>query len=266
MRSFIRWAGSKRLTLGTLRKYWPGNGFRYIEPFAGSACLFFDLEPDRAILGDLNSELIGTMNALKQDCEKIIKLVDKIPTGEESYYKIRKMNPKKMSFNNMAARFLYLNRYCFNGLYRTNLAGKFNVPYAEPKKIGNEYSQNIRNAAKALKKAIFVNADFETTLAYVNKNDFVYLDPPYIVKNREIFSDYTTGSFSAKDLERLSKALKSINAKRAKFLISYADSREARLLLKPWGPKRVWTRRNIAGFSANRRGAFELVGTNFPRS
>src|SRR5260370_20910355 len=133
MKSFIRWAGSKRLLLNRLRVLWPGGTRRYIEPFCGSACLFFDLEPARAVLGDLNEELVCAFRAVKRNPYIVIESLKRLPVGELGYYRVRRLPPQSLAESDRAARFLYLNRYCFNGIYRTNSQGGFNVPYGPPK-------------------------------------------------------------------------------------------------------------------------------------
>lgn len=267
MNSFLRWAGSKRLILPKLAKYCPSTIKRYVEPFAGSARLFFALEPQRAVLGDLNEELIRTMRAVRRDVDLVLAAVRRLPLGKEAYYEIRRIDPRPLSDAEVAGRFIYLNRYCFNGLFRTNMQGRFNVPYAAPKqgRLLPIAENAIVEAAQLLRRAMLVHGDFETTLAQVRDGDFVYLDPPYAVERRRVFSEYLPGSFSGEDLARLSKCLEGLEERGAYFVISYADSKEARDLLRRWAPKRVHTPRHIAGFAAGRRGAYELIATNVPK-
>jgi len=262
MNSFIRWAGSKRQLLSKLKAFWPGGKTRYIEPFCGSACLFFDLEPQTAILGDVNSELITTYEVLQRDVDSVCDYLRRLPKGERNYYKLRSFDPEDLSETEKAARFIYLNRHCFNGIYRTNKAGKFNVPCGKRSKTADIDFDQIVGAAHLLKRATLINSDFATTLEQVEKGDFVYLDPPYAVSDRKIFAEYHPDTFSIRDLARLGDHLQDMHEKGACFVVSYADSREARELLAPWNPKRVRTRRNIAGFAHDRRHAFELLATN----
>lgn len=260
--SFLRWAGSKRLLLSKLRKYCPAHYKRYIEPFAGSACLFFDLQPQSAILGDLNQELICTLRAVQNDVQLVFECIRRLPRGEAAYYRTRELDTSSLSDAQIAARFIYLNRYCFNGLYRTNRAGKFNVPYGPPKSGLPVNEDAIRNAARVLQHAMLVAGDFEETLAYAARGDFVYIDPPYVMETRRVFSEYLPNTFAKDDLIRLGASLDSLDKRGATFLVSYADSPEARKLLDKWRPKRIWTRRNIAGFSGSRKGTYELIATN----
>jgi len=262
LKSFIRWAGSKRQTLAKLRPLWAGTYSRYIEPFAGSASLFFDIEPQSAVLGDINSELVTTMRELQHDPHLVLECLRRLPRGRSHYYRIRATPVCTYSPAEQAARFVYLNRYCFNGLYRTNRKGEFNVPYGPPKSEAKIDEASILAAARLLQRAVLVNSDFEVTLEHANRGDFVYLDPPYAVAKRRIFTDYGADSFQTSDLSRLESALFRLDTTGAKFVITYADSTEARKLFRPWRRKRVWTKRNISGFVANRRGAYEILATN----
>ena len=262
MRSPIRWAGSKRQTLPRLRKLW-GNGYaRYVEPFAGSASLFFDLQPRAAILGDLNSELIIALTAIRRDVHLVLQCLRRSPIGEKNYYKIRQVDPRNLSAAELAARFLYLNHFCFNGLYRTNLSGRFNVPYGPPKNGAPPNEASIADAARALQTAELLHADFEETLSQAQSGDFVFLDPPYAVDRRRVFREYLPGSFNNDDLRRLKRMLETLDSKGVAFVITYADSLESRKLLASWKRSRLWVRRNIAGFAADRRSYYELLATN----
>jgi len=260
MKSPIRWAGSKKQSVRRLKRYWTGG--RYIEPFAGSACLFFELEPNEAVLGDLNWELTEALSALQADVEQVLAFLQSFRTGEKAYYAIRERDPRNLDRHELAARFLYLNRYCFNGLYRTNLQGQFNVPYGPPRSGLGVDEQLVRDAAQLLKRATILHGDFESTVSHAREGDLVYLDPPYVVSRRRIFREYLPASFSETDLSRLQSLLFQLDNRRISFVITYADSAEARKLLNPWLPRRIRSRRNIAGFASDRRVSYELLATN----
>jgi DNA adenine methylase len=262
LRSFIRWAGSKRQALRHLRPFWTGNGARYIEPFAGSCSLFFDIQPNEAVLGDINTELIRALRAVQREVGIVLECFRRLPKSRQAYYALRRVDPGRISEAECAARFIYLNRYCFNGLYRTNAKGEFNVPYARPRGRVRLDEDLLTGAARALARATLVNGDFQNTLIHARRGDFVYLDPPYVTSSRRVFSEYLPGTFEGRDLERLGGTLRELNSGGVTFVITYADSPEARTLLKSWNTRRIRTRRNIAGFSARRRGAYELVATN----
>ena len=262
MKSFIRWAGSKRQALAHLRPYWHSSYKRYVEPFAGSASLFFDIAPQ--VAGDINAELINTMRELQRDASLVLECFRRLPHGKTNYYRIREASNRALSPAEQAARFIYLNRHCFNGLYRTNKKGSFNVPDSPPRH-GRETSideASILAAAAQLRHARLFNSDFAVTLAEARRGDFVYLDPPYVVASRRIFAEYGSNSFRESDLSRLKYSLDQLNRRGAKFVITYADSKEARALFSDWNTSRVWTKRNISGFVGARRGTYELFATN----
>jgi DNA adenine methylase len=262
VRPFLRWAGSKRQLLSSIRPYWKDGCSRYIEPFAGSSCLFFELQPSNAILGDLNWELIATYRAIKHDPDLVLECLRRLARGKRAYYLIRAIDPRPLADAELAARFIYLNHYCFNGLFRTNRSGNFNVPYGRQKKPVPFDENLILDASRALKSVTLLAADFEETIARAQPGEFVYIDPPYAVSSRREFSEYLPESFSDRDLGRLRTSLEWLDTKGIGFVATYADSREARSLLAPWKPRRIWTRRNIAGFAAHRRGAYEILATN----
>lgn len=260
--SFLRWAGSKKQIIPELLDYWSSGYNRYIEPFAGSASLFFAIGPESAILGDLNAELIETFAVVKSRPRALWKLLQSFRGGKKAYYSIRAQNPQGLAATQRVARFIYLNRFCFNGLYRTNLKGEFNVPYS-PSKTGDLPTlDELLEFSGKLKSAEFVAGDFAVTLSNVRKDDFVYLDPPYVVAGRRVFSEYGADCFSEADLGRLKDELIRINGLGAKFVVSYAQCSEAKEYFKNWPVKTVRIRRNIAGFAGARKRAYELLISN----
>ena len=263
MRSFLRWAGSKCQLLPVLREYWRPCFQTYIEPFAGSATLFFALEPRRAILGDRNSELIEALGIVQTDVIRLLEALRRIKRGRDAYYRLRRRDPQDLTPVERAARFIYLNRYCFNGLFRTNEQGKFNVPYGRQRKRVRIDETLLAEGGHRLQSALLISGDFEVTISHAGKNDFVYLDPPYVGHEDDAFVEYGPGSFSTKDLERFETALERLDSAGAKFLVSYADSPIARKTFSGWRARRIWARRNIAGFAQKRRGVHELLVSNF---
>lgn len=259
----FRWAGSKRLSLGKLGIYWRKEYSRYIEPFAGSAQLFYSLDPQKAILSDVNKNLIDTYKAIKKSPKEVYHQVIKIPNNETNYYKIRALNPEDLDQVFRAARFIYLNRFCFNGLYRTNLQGKFNVPYSGYRTGGIPDWDSFHESAKVLKKVKFMCSDFNSViLENAMQGDFVYMDPPYAVTNRRIFKQYNAQTFGIMDLERLSDSLTVLENRKVDFVVSYAYCKEALSLFKNWDIRIISTQRFIAGFGKHRKRAKELIVSN----
>lgn len=258
----FRWAGSKRKVLPQLAAFWTPRFKRYVEPFAGSAALFFRIQPQSAVLGDINSSLIEAYEVIRDRPDDVHEAVSRIRRGEGNYYRVRSQNTSRMSAFGRAVRFVYLNRYCFNGIYRTNTDGKFNVPYAHTKPGVIPPIEDFRRSATLLSRVVLKSCDFGQILRTVRKDDFVYLDPPYAVESRRVFRQYDRKEFVRRDLERLGDHLKEIDRKGASFVVSYADCREARDTFADWRLSRLRVRRNVAGFVSARRLATELLVTN----
>lgn len=259
---FLRWAGSKRRLIPKLISYW-GDGFmRYVEPFMGSAVLFFAIEPDSAILSDINANLVETFCAIRDHHRAVYNRLLRLPLGKDAYYQIREEDASRLSALDQAARFVYLNRFCFNGLYRTNQKGKFNVPYAASKTGRLPTLEELSSAAKILSRAEIKTRDFEGTLQDVRAGDFLYMDPPYAVQNRRIFRQYGPDCFGTDDLDRLASALPHIDRSGATFLVSYAMCPEALEAFKGWHIRKAHTQRSIAGFSRHRRMDVEILVSN----
>lgn len=263
MNTFLRWAGSKRKLLPSLLDLAPRGFDRYVEPFAGSACLFFSLRPQRAILGDINEELINTYREVKKRPDEVIGCLSELNPSKTDYYRIRALDPSELSGPLRAARFIFLNRLCFNGLYRTNRQGEFNVPFGGYRCGPIPSAESLRATASFLKRAALVSGSFERTLERVQSGDFVYLDPPYCIRARRVFNEYSHFSFGSEQLARLREHLDRINRMGVPFLVSYGLSREGRELAKGFRYREVVVQRQIAGFSAKRRKNKELLITNY---
>ena len=258
----FRWAGSKRKVLPELASYWSNHYRRYIEPFAGSAALFFRIAPNKAVLNDINGGLIQAYEVIRDRPDDVHRRVSRITRSEKQYYTMRDKEPTSLSALDQAVRFVYLNRLCFNGIFRTNMAGEFNVPYAHSRAGSIPSVEDFRRCASLLANASLKSGDFGSILSAARKGDFVYLDPPYAVESRRVFRQYDKRAFTTKDLERLGGHLDALNRKGVDFVISYADCREARNIFSSWNTRRIRVRRNIAGFTASRRIAIELLATN----
>lgn len=261
----MRWAGSKRKQLARLASFWSAAHQRYVEPFAGSACLFFELGPKSAVLGDNNSELIEVYRVARDEPERLYLRLCQIQRDLPTYRHWRELDPRKLDRSTRALRFVYLNRNCFNGIYRTNMDGQFNVPMG--KRPGAYFSKDdLLNCSKLLQAATLVAGDFIKTLNHVQAGDFVYLDPPYAVTSRRIFREYGKKTFDTSDIPRFSGSLDAIMERRADFLVSYADCAEARVLARRWNSIRLPIRRHVAGFAGDRKKAYEWLISNRPIS
>jgi DNA adenine methylase len=260
---FIRWAGSKRKLLPRLLERLPKSYDRYVEPFAGSACLFFALRPQHALLGDVNRELIDTYTEVRDDVEQIIERLSQMHGSEEAYYRLRALNPDSLPASQRAARFIFLNRFCFNGLYRTNLQGRFNVPYGGKKSGQLPSAELLRGCSVALRGVTIMASSFEETLSVVRDSDFVYLDPPYCIRSRRVFNEYSNASFGSQQLLTLRRHLDRLDRMGVPFLVSYGHSREALDLGDGFRCRHAIVQRQIAGFATDRRKSREVLITNF---
>jgi DNA adenine methylase len=260
VKPILRWAGSKRKLLPLLLDCVP-EFERYVEPFAGSACLFFALAPTEAVLGDFNGELINAYRVLKRDGLTLARRVRSMPTSKSHYYELRDKAFDR-SFDR-AVRFLYLNHFCFNGVYRTNQKGRFNVPRGS--KFGRVPSiRDFERCSEALGKAILRRADFETCVADVKATDFVYLDPPYAARRRRERGEYGYGGFGLQDVSRLVEALCRIDSRGAKFLLSFIENSDLELAARPhWRKRVILVRRHVAGFHEDRHRVREVLLANY---
>lgn len=257
---FLKWAGGKRWLTGRLQEWLPAEYNVYHEPFLGGGATFFHLQPACAVLSDCNSDLIETYQAIREDPEGVrtaLKAHDDCHT-DEYYYLVRALNAG--SPVERAARFLYLNRTCWNGLYRVNLKGEFNVPRGTKDQILLPH-ENFDRIAAVLRQAEIVCCDFERTIGRAGEGDLVYVDPPYTVKhNHNGFIKYNQSIFSWEDQVRLSKVCFAARSRGATVVVSNADHETVRALYDDADVLTSVSRASvIAGSSLARQKTTELV-------
>jgi DNA adenine methylase len=229
---FVKWVGGKRQLLKQFRlmNLYPPERFdikkgRYFEPFVGGGAVFFDLLPEKAFLSDMNKELVITYNVIKNDVEALIKSLKKHKTDKEYFLKIRAQNPSALSDLAVASRFIFLNRTCFNGMYRVNSKGGFNVPFGQYKNplICDEI--NLRKVSKALKGIEIKHQDYKEVLKKAKKGDFIYFDPPYYpVSKTASFTSYTKESFLDKEQIELRDTFLELNERGCFVMLSNSDT------------------------------------------
>lgn len=263
MNPIIRWAGSKRYLAKYLLPEFPKTLNRYVEPFCGSASLFFLLEPKKALLSDINSELINALQLIRSNNREVMNKYESLPDDKEVFYLVRSLDPNTLSRTERAARFLYLNRLCFNGLYRTNKAGSFNVPYSGQRNSKLLLKREVTSASKLLTGCELVNKDFKETIGRTVAGDFIYVDPPYASTDRKSFCEYDANSFGTKDIEDLWNALSYADERGVKFMLSYTECSEIYRFSQRWSTTKIQVRRNIAGFAGHRKMATEVVIKNY---
>ena len=261
---FLKWPGGKRWLASRHRSLFPKTYARYFEPFLGGGAVFFSLAPHRALLSDTNRELTNTYRCIKEEWSTIERRLAKLQAqhSPELYYQIRDRQPSDPV--ERAVRFVYLNRTCFNGIYRVNREGMFNVPIGTKDAVS--FSKGyLEQVADTLRTTVITDDDFERSIGKAGKKDFVFVDPPYtVMHNNNGFVKYNAKLFSWPDQARLAKAIMAASRRGAMVMISNADHPTVRALYDGFGTHRSLTRHSIlAGDSCFRRSATELLITNY---
>jgi len=265
---FVKWAGGKSRLLSAFDRLLP-PGFdpsrgRYFEPFVGGGALFFHLAPARAVLSDSNPELVNCYQVVRDRVEELIALLREHKNDRQHFYKVRSLSPAGLSAAERAARLIFLNKTCFNGLYRVNSRGEFNVPfgrYDNPRICDGE---NLRAVSARLRDVEILCLPFEQTVRRAKAGDFVYLDPPYQpVSATANFTGYTATAFGDKDQERLAAVFSQLSKRGCLVMLSNSDSPVIRELYKDFRIAEVKASRAI-NCKAERRGRVsELVIMNY---
>jgi len=268
LRPVLKWAGGKRQLLEPILAFvhesFPQQIRTYYEPFAGGAAVFFALSAprkfERARLSDKNEDLIRVYSQLRDDAEQVISELEKLcelGLSEETYYKVRAKRPAKAAAR--AARLIYLNRTGYNGLYRVNRSGHFNVPYGRYKKPRILDPSRLMAAASALQGVELFVEDFDTPCKKAKAGDFVYFDPPYLpVSKRSSFSEYHSDVFALAEHQRLAQTFARLTKLGVSVLLSNSDTPETRDLYAEFETRTVLARRAINS-DATRRGVVSEI-------
>jgi DNA adenine methylase len=263
----LRWAGGKRQLVTKLVEFLPKNykKSRYHEPFLGAGSLFFWLAPPDAFLSDANEHLIETYRAIRDDWKVIARHLTRHAklTCQRYYYEIRDQYNSSRFSAAQAARFIYLNKTCFNGIFRVNVKGQFNVPYGWKEPPSLPSLNDLKIASEYLQKTRLMARSFEAALSDVKKGDFVYLDPPYPPLNgTSYFTHYTADRFSQLDQEKLANAVKILNEQGCQILLTSASTPLIRKLYRSFNVTPLPVTRFIT-CKAVRHKVTELVITNY---
>ncbi|WP_317912923.1 DNA adenine methylase [Carnobacterium maltaromaticum] len=213
VKPFLKWAGGKRQLLPTIRDYYPEEFNKYLEPFVGAGAVFLDLQHKNVVINDFNEELINAYVSIRDDVEGLIEFLKKheINNSKEYFYEVREYDRNgivgKMGVTERASRLIYLNKTCFNGLFRVNSSGEFNVPFGNYKNPNIADETTLRAVSKYLNKnnVSIINGDYKEAVKKARKGDFLYFDPPYapITSDRQSFVGYTLNGFGEKEQEEL---------------------------------------------------------------
>ena len=271
VKPFVKWAGGKGQLLPQYKFFFPRSFNGYIEPFVGGGAVFFYLFSNKRLvfdkektLIDSNPELINCYEVIKNKVEDLIATLrnGKYVNEKIVYYKIRAEKPKNVI--ERAARIMYLNKTCYNGLYRVNSKGEFNVPFGGYKNPTICNLKNLKLISKTLKGVRLLCNDFATCLNFAKDGDFIYLDPPYQpLSKTSAFTSYTSNSFSEKDQKRLSKVFMELDRKGCKVMLSNSDTPLIKKLYKNYRIKTVYAKRAINSKASGRGKIPELIVINF---
>ncbi|MBV5347139.1 Dam family site-specific DNA-(adenine-N6)-methyltransferase [bacterium] len=265
----LKWVGGKSKLLKRLFLYTPNDYTNYVEPFIGGGALLFSLNPPSGVINDANSELINFYMQTRDNPLELLNLTKTIDISEETYYNIRNYDKEenwcdKKSCLFRAARFLYLNRTAFNGMWRSNSKGGMNTPYGKYITVNFPSPDHMIKISKLLRRLVILNIDFYETINYVNTNTFVYLDPPYIpYSDTANFANYTSVRFGVKDQERLVGYCNEVNKKGAKFLLSNSDTPLTRVLFKDFIIEAVDVYHSVGALAKSRKDKGEVLISNY---
>lgn len=265
--SFIRWAGGKSWLVPFVQELTQGLTYNnYFEPFMGGASVFFALKPpNHSTLSDMNEDLVNAFCAVRDEPNKVIKYLSKLKTDEKSYYEVRQSAPSGKYHR--AARFLYLNAYSFNGLYRVNRQGKYNVPYGQRGKIKIDFDR-LRECSKKLTCVNIICQDFDAIKSSIQAKDLIFFDPPYTVsRDTNMFIEYNSTLFSLDDQYRLGELIDYIRREGAYYIIANAAHPKIEEIFRKERDQMVplYRSSHIGGKNAFRGRVEEYIFTNIPK-
>lgn len=270
---FVKWAGGKRQVINELLKYVPDEFDTYYEPFVGGGALLFELSPKKAVINDSNEELMNVYNVLcnEEKFKKMCNLLNSYETkhNEEFYYNIRNKDRSKTAFNRLsdytrAARTIYLNKACFNGLYRVNSKNEFNVPFGKKTHVNTYEGSNLITVSNYLtmNDVKILSVDFEEAVKDAKKGDFVYFDPPYDSDTKS-FTSYTETGFDKSEQTRLARVFKELDKKGVYVMLSNHSTVLVNELYKDYHIYTIEAKRNINANGKKRGKVEELIITNY---
>ena len=269
----VKWVGGKRQIIDQISQYVPKNISTYYEPFFGGGAVLFELQPKKAVINDINKELINLYEVIKNNMEDLIEDLKSHKNDEEYFYYIRELDRDKTSYNSLtpiqkASRIIFLNKTCYNGLFRVNKSGEFNAPFGRYKNPNIVNEITIRAVSNYFKKAdiTFMSKDFAEVLKGARKGAFVYLDPPYDpVSDTASFTGYDKGGFNREEQIRLKTVCDKLNEKGIRFLLSNSATDFIKDLYADYRIEIVKAKRAINSNGDKRGEIDEVLVMNFGR-
>lgn len=262
----VKWVGGKRQLIDTISPLLPKRISSYCEPFLGGGALLFFVQPKKAIVNDLNQDLMTVYKVIRDDIDSLLESLKKHENNSEYFYSLRDLDRNKDVYNSLsdveiASRLIYLNKTCFNGLFRVNSMGEFNTPFGYYKNpnIVNEPVLRAVNKYFNTSNITFYSEDFSDTLNRVIRGDFVYLDPPYDpISDTANFTGYNKGGFGKEEQIRLKKCCDELSERGVKFMLSNSSTDFIKELYKDYNIINIQAKRSVNA-NANKRGAVEEV-------
>lgn len=264
----VKWVGGKRQLMFELIKNMPKSYNRYFEPFIGGGALFFELQPEQAYISDMNEELINLYQVVRDNVDELIIDLKKHDISKEYFMEIRNIDRtedyENWSSIQKASRFIYLNRTCFNGMYRVNSKGEFNVPFGHYKNPRIVDENNLTNCSNLLQRTEIRHADFSEILTKVQEGDFVYFDPPYVpLSETSSFTSYTKDGFDIDMQFKLRDVCDELDNKGVKFMLSNSDTKLVNKLYVNHEIKKVFASRQINANADGRGKITEVLVRNY---
>ena len=264
IRPVLKWAGGKTQLLPQLMASMPSTYEKYLEPFIGGGALFFNLAAENSVIGDTNAELINLYKCLVASADEISEVLNEMPVTSEDFYRVRANDWRNDEPVVAAARTIYLNRLCFNGLYRVNKKGQFNVPFGNYKKPNFPTKESLLLAGKVLSNATIVESDYAKLLKkYASKGDLIFLDPPYVpIGKYSDFNRYGAKQFIGADHEELAAEVRRLADMGCFVMLTNSNHPSVHELFGDFEIRILKTRRNINSSGSGRNGEDVLVIAN----
>lgn len=264
---FLKWAGGKRQLLDVYNKYFPTTYNRYYEPFLGSGAVFFRLKPYQAVLSDIVEDIVRAYLVVRDEVENLIVSLRQHLNEKDYFYNVRSQDPSLLPPVEQASRFIYLNKTCYNGLFRVNREGQFNVPFGYYKKPNICNPDVLRAASAALRNVTIECNDFEEVLESAKPGDFIYLDPPYNpLSATASFTSYSRQGFDNRDQERLAAVFRRLDSRGCRLMLSNSDTDTVQRLYQEFLVVPVKARRAINSKGDRRGPISELLVLNYDNS
>jgi DNA adenine methylase len=264
---FLKWAGGKSQLLDQMRPFFPREFGMYYEPFLGGGAVFFHLLPEKATLSDSNDELMNVYRVIQKEPIEVMRALDAYYPHRKSkvyYYRIRGLNPDELTSVERAARTIFLNKTCYNGLYRVNSEGKFNVPFGKYKNPSLYDKANILAASEALRDKKLRTADYRKACEEAHRGDFIYLDPPYQPLSKTAsFTSYTKEAFSEKEQEDLAAVFRKLDRCGCRVMLSNSSTPFIRSLYEGYHIEPMRATRAINCKPSGRKAIEELLIMNY---